>query len=172
MILPQLLGRVTLARSENPEDVAFLSNAAFMVLDQMVFDARHGGLVELLANRLTLNAATATSKLEGRLTREADIGDSYHLMALGTSRGPDGDLPTFWCEAVCRSPAHRPGGAQGHLRQGDQPRSAGAVAVQEADRRQNAGAKTRSTAYLRDNEDVSDDVRSANPEIPAGTRVG
>ncbi|MGC3940659.1 DUF1403 family protein [Roseobacter sp. EG26] len=88
MILPQLLGRVTLARSKNPEDVAFLSNAALMVLDQLVFDSRHGGLVELFANRLTLSAATATSKLEGWLAREADIRDSYQLMTPGTSRPP------------------------------------------------------------------------------------
>lgn len=56
--------------------------------------------VKLLANRLSLSAATATSKVEGRLAREADIRDAYHLTPAGESRGPDGDLLTFWRESA------------------------------------------------------------------------
>jgi len=37
------------------------------VLDQLGSDPRHGVPLKLLANRLALSAATATSKLEGRL---------------------------------------------------------------------------------------------------------
>lgn len=42
------------------------------VLDQLVSDPAFGVPVRLLANRLALKTATATSKLEGRLAREAD----------------------------------------------------------------------------------------------------
>ena len=70
------------------------------MLDQQVSDPRHGVPVKLLANRLALSAATATSKLEGRLAREADIRDAFHLTPPGEARGPDGDLLAFWREGV------------------------------------------------------------------------
>lgn len=70
------------------------------VLDQLVSDRRYGVPVKLLANRLALSAATATSKLEGGLAREADIRDAFHLTPPGEARGPDGDLLAFWREAV------------------------------------------------------------------------
>ncbi|MGR3455525.1 DUF1403 family protein [Pseudooceanicola sp.] len=98
--LPQLPGWVTLRRAETLETVAFRSGAALTVLDQLVSDPRHGVPVKLLANRLALSAATATSKLEGRLAREADIRDAYHLTPPGEARGPDGDLLAFWREGV------------------------------------------------------------------------
>ncbi len=98
--LPQLPGWVTSSRVETLETVAFRSGAALTVLDQLVSDPRHGVPVKLLANRLALTAATATSKLEGRLAREADIRDAYHLAPPGEARGPDGDLLAFWREAV------------------------------------------------------------------------
>ena len=66
-----------------------------MVLDQLVSDPAYGVPVRLLANRLALKAATATSKLEGRLAREADIRDAYHLTPPGEARGPDGDLQSI-----------------------------------------------------------------------------
>jgi hypothetical protein len=66
------------------------------VLDQLVSEPRHGVPLKLLANRLALSAATATSKLEGRLAREADIRDAYHLTPPGEARGPDGDLLAYW----------------------------------------------------------------------------
>ncbi|MBV7381072.1 MULTISPECIES: DUF1403 family protein [Roseobacteraceae] len=98
--LPQLPGWVTSRRAETLETVAFRSGAALTVLDQLISDPRHGVPVKLLANRLALSAATVTSKLEGRLAREADIRDAYHLAPPGEARGPDGDLLAFWREAV------------------------------------------------------------------------
>ncbi|MEM7678385.1 MAG: DUF1403 family protein, partial [Myxococcota bacterium] len=98
--LPKLQLWVTSGRAETPETVAFLSGAALTVLDQLVSDPRHGVPVKLLANRLALSAATATSKLEGRLAREADIRDAFHLTPPGEARGPDGDLLAFWREGV------------------------------------------------------------------------
>jgi len=98
--LPQLPRWVTSGRAETLETVAFRSGAVLTVLDQLVSDQRHGVPVKLLGNRLALRAATATSKLEGRLAREADIRDAYHLTPPGEARGPDGDLLAFWREAV------------------------------------------------------------------------
>ena len=98
--LPHLPGWVTSGRAENPETAAFRSGAALTVLDYLVGDPRHGVPVKLLANRLALSAATATSKLEGRLAREADIRDAFHLTPPGEARGPDGDLLAFWREGV------------------------------------------------------------------------
>lgn len=98
--LPNLPAWVTSRRAETLETVAFRSGAALMVLDQLVSNARYGMPVRLLANRLALAAATATSKLEGRLAREAEIRDAYHLTPSGEARGPDGDLLAFWREAV------------------------------------------------------------------------
>ncbi|WP_306006600.1 DUF1403 family protein [Aquicoccus porphyridii] len=98
--LPQLPGWVTSGRAETLETVAFRSGAALTVIDQLVSDPRHGVPVKLLANRLALSSATATSKLEGRLAREADIRDAYHLTPPGEARGPDGDLLAFWRDAV------------------------------------------------------------------------
>ncbi|MEJ6396081.1 DUF1403 family protein [Gymnodinialimonas sp. 2305UL16-5] len=98
--LPHMPAWVTAARPETPEDVAFRSGAALMVLDQLASDPRYGVPVKLLANRLALSAATATSKLEGRLAREADIRDAFHLAPPGEARGPDGDLLAFWRDSV------------------------------------------------------------------------
>ena len=98
--LPQLPAWVTSGCAETLETVAFRSGAALTVLDQLVCDPRHGVPVKLLANRLALSAATATSKLEGRLAREADIRDAFHLTPPGEARGPDGDLLAFWREGV------------------------------------------------------------------------
>ena len=98
--LPHLPRWVTSGRPETLETVAFRSGAALTVLDQLISDPRHDVPLKLLANRLALKAATASSKLEGRLAREADIRDAYHLTLPGEARGPDGDLLAFWREAV------------------------------------------------------------------------
>ena len=99
-ILPKLPSWVTSQRAETLETVAFRSGAALTVLDALVSDPGHGAPVRLLANHLALRAATATSKLEGRLAREADIRDAYHLAPGGEARGPDGDLLAFWRDAA------------------------------------------------------------------------
>ncbi|WP_227267736.1 DUF1403 family protein [Roseobacter weihaiensis] len=98
--LPKLPVWVTTRRAETLETVAFRSGAALIVLNQLISDPRHGVPLKLLANRLALSAATATSKLEGRLAREADIRDAYHLTPRGEARGSDGDLLAFWRAAV------------------------------------------------------------------------
>jgi len=99
-ILPNLPGWITSGRAETLETVAFRSGAALTVLDQLVSDPRHSVPVKLLANRLALSAATAASKLEGRLARETDIRDAYHLTPPSEARGPDGDLLVFWREGA------------------------------------------------------------------------
>lgn len=98
--LPKLPPWVTSGRAETFETVAFRSGAGLAVLDALISDPAHGVPVKLLSNRLALKAATATSKLEGRLAREADIRDAYHLTPPGEVRGPDGDLLAFWREAA------------------------------------------------------------------------
>ncbi|WP_298937425.1 DUF1403 family protein [uncultured Ruegeria sp.] len=98
--LPKLPTWVTTGRVETPETVAFRSGAMLTVLDQLLSDPTHGVPVKLLGNRLALSAATATSKLEGRLSREIDIRDAFHLTPAGEARGPDGDLLAYWREAA------------------------------------------------------------------------
>lgn len=98
--LPKLPPWITSGRAETPETVAFRSGVALTVLDALASHPRHGVPVKLLANRLALKAATATSKLEGRLAREDDIRDAYHLTLSGEARGPDGDLLAFWRNAA------------------------------------------------------------------------
>jgi hypothetical protein len=98
--LPKLPSWVTSGRAETPETVAFRSGAALTVLDQLISDPSQAVPLKLIANQLALQAATATSKLEGRLAREADIRDAYHLTPAGEARGPDGDLLAFWRDVV------------------------------------------------------------------------
>lgn len=98
--LPKLPSWVTSGRVETLETVAFRSGAALTVLDQLVSDPSQGVPHKLLANRLALQAATATSRLEGRLARAADIRDAYHLTPTGEVCGPDGDLLAFWRDAA------------------------------------------------------------------------
>lgn len=98
--LPKLPAWVTSGRAETLETVTFRSGAALTVLDQLICDPSQGVPLKLLANQLALKAATATSKLEGRLAREDDIRDAYHLTPPGEGRGPDGDLLVLWREAA------------------------------------------------------------------------
>ena len=98
--LPRIPSWVTSVRPETLEAVVFQSGAALTVLDQLVRNPSQGVPLELLANQLALQAATATSKLEGRLAREADIRDAFHLTPSGEACGPEGDQLAFWREAV------------------------------------------------------------------------
>jgi len=100
MSLPKLPGWVISCRAETLETMAFRSGVALTVLDQLVSDPSQGVPLKLLANQLALQAATATSKLEGRLARETDIRDAYHLAPPGEAKGPDGDLLAFWRDAA------------------------------------------------------------------------
>lgn len=98
--LPKLSNWVTSKRAETPATVAFQSGAVLTVLDALVVDPAHEVPVQLLGNQLALKAATATSKLEGRMAQEADIRDAFHLAQAGEARGPDGDLLAFWRKAA------------------------------------------------------------------------
>ncbi|WP_299048846.1 DUF1403 family protein [uncultured Tateyamaria sp.] len=100
MTLSKLPAWVTSGRADTLETVVFRSGAALTVLDALVSDPRYGVPAKLLANRLALKAATVTSKLEGRMVREVDIRDAYHLTPPGEARGPDGDLLAFWREGA------------------------------------------------------------------------
>lgn len=82
------------------ENIAFLSGASLSVLDTALNDPTVAVPQKLLANTLALRAATATSKLEGRLARETDIRDAFHLTPPGEARGPDGDLLAYWRDAA------------------------------------------------------------------------
>jgi len=97
---PRIPSWVTSARPETLEAVVFRSGAALTVLDQLVSNPSQGVPLKLLANQLALQAATATSKHEGRLAREADIRDAFHLTPIGEACGPEGDQLAFWREAV------------------------------------------------------------------------
>lgn len=104
MTLPKMPSWVTSGVGESPANVAFLSGASFAMLDVLLRQSGDAVPVKLLANTLALKAAVATSKLEGRLAREPDIRDSYHLTppdADGVRHwGPDGDVLDFWRNAV------------------------------------------------------------------------
>lgn len=68
--LPKLPGWVTSGGAETLETVVFQSGAALTVLDVLMTGLALGVPLKLFANRLELKAATATSKIEGRLARE------------------------------------------------------------------------------------------------------
>ena len=104
--LPKLPAWAASGRAETPEMLAFRSGSALTVLDALVSDQAHGVPARLLANRLALKAAAATSRLEGRLATEDAIRDAWHLAPPGAARGPDGDLLAFWRDAA----RLRPGG--------------------------------------------------------------
>lgn len=94
--LPKPPGWVTSRLGETPQNVAFLSGASFAMLDVVLQQSREPVPKTLLANTLALKAAVATPKLEGRLAREADIRDAYHLTppdADGIAPGPRSPRP-------------------------------------------------------------------------------
>lgn len=98
--LAKLPSWVTSSVAETPENVAFLSGAALGTLDVLLKDEAAAVPQDLLANTLALKAAAATSKIEGRMAREADIRDSYRLTPVGDAMGPDGEMLAYWRDAV------------------------------------------------------------------------
>ncbi|MXW87445.1 MAG: DUF1403 family protein [Boseongicola sp. SB0673_bin_14] len=98
--LPSLPAWAAVERAQTVEGASFLAGATLTVLDGLLSDPAHGVPLELLASRLALAAAAATSKLEGRRAREEDIRDAYRLAPPGCPRGPDGDLLAFWRDAA------------------------------------------------------------------------
>lgn len=102
--LAKLPGWVTSCVAQTPQNVAFLSGASFAALEVMLTHASDAVPQKLLRNTLALKAAAAASKLEGRMARESDIRDAYHLTPVDGQGdrywGPDGDLLAFWRDAV------------------------------------------------------------------------
>ncbi len=102
--LPKLPGWIAAAPLNTPENISFLAGASFAMLDFIWRRDDETIPKNLIANTLTLKAAVATLKLEGRLAREADIRDAYHLTPPGEDGtchwGPDGDLLNFWRQGV------------------------------------------------------------------------
>ena len=98
--LPQQPSWVTSPLGEGYQNVAFLSGVRFTVFDMTLRQGEEAVPMTLLANTLALKAAVATSKLEGRMSCEADIRDAYFLTAPGEALGPDGDMFAFWRNAA------------------------------------------------------------------------
>lgn len=94
---------VTGRSGETPQNVAFLSGATFALLDMILHQPGESIPKDLLRNTLALKAAVVTSKLEGRMAREGDIRDAYHLTPPDEEGvqhwGPDGDVLEFWRRA-------------------------------------------------------------------------
>lgn len=103
MNLAQLPAWVTARSGETPQNVAFLSGATFALLDIILHQSGESIPKDLLRNTLALKAAVATSKLEGRMAREGDIRDAYHLTPPDEEGvqhwGPDGEVLEFWRRA-------------------------------------------------------------------------
>jgi len=91
-----MIGLGSLPSGQHPQNIAFLSGSASAVLDVILVQSGHLVPRTLLANTLALKAAVATSKIEGRIAREADIRDAFHLTPVGDAKGPDGDMLAFW----------------------------------------------------------------------------
>lgn len=102
--LAKLPGWVTSRAAETPQNVAFLSGAAFAMLDMILHQSGDSVPKALLGNTLAMKAAVATSKLEGRLSQEADIRDAYFLTSPDKEGvchcGPDGEVLEFWRRAA------------------------------------------------------------------------
>ena len=103
-ILAKLPSWVSSSAGETPNNVAFLSGATFASLDALLTQTGSSVPQKLLRNTLAFKAAASTSKLEGRMSREADIRDAYHLTPLDREGvrhwGPDGEVLAFWRDVV------------------------------------------------------------------------
>ncbi|MEW7009903.1 DUF1403 family protein [Lentilitoribacter sp. EG35] len=101
--LAKLPGWVTSANAETPQNVAFLSGASFAMLHMILQQSGDAVPKALLTNTLAMKVAVATSKLEGRMARETDIRDAYHLTPPDEEGmrhwGPDGDVLDYWRRA-------------------------------------------------------------------------
>lgn len=97
---PRIPSWVTSGRSENLEDVAFLSGAALSHLHLLM--ARDDMPQTLVRARLTLGAAEACVKFSGRSERAGDLRDAIHFLRPGDLAGPAGDIYIGWQRAVAR----------------------------------------------------------------------
>ncbi|WP_342075050.1 DUF1403 family protein [Yoonia sp. SS1-5] len=98
--LPRMPSWVTSARSETPEDVAFLSGAALshlhLVLNQDAVPQT------LLRARLALRAAEACMTHQGRPERASELRDAVAFLQPGDSPGPAGEVYLSWRRAIER----------------------------------------------------------------------
>lgn len=99
--LPRMPSWVTSARSDVPEDVAFLSGAALSHLHLVV--SRDDVPQTLLRARMALRAAEACVTHQGRPERASDLRDAVGFLQPGDSPGPAGDIYLSWRRAVERS---------------------------------------------------------------------
>lgn len=153
--LPKLPAWVTSGRAESPQNVAFLSGAAFVLLDTLLQQSGDAVPQTLLANTLALKAAVATSKLEGRIATEVDIRDAYLLTPSDDDGvrhwGPDGDVLDYWRSAVRLRLGNADviGSAADHI--DDRFREAAETWLATAiDRSQSEGPLAAATSILRD----------------------
>lgn len=91
---------ITTARSDLPEDVAFLSGAALGALHLVV--GRPEVPQSLLRARLALRAAEACVALSGRPERAGELRDAIAFLQPGDSPGPAGEIYLWWRHAVER----------------------------------------------------------------------
>jgi len=98
--LPRMLARVTSARAETLEDVAFLSGAALTHLHLVL--SREEVHHALLRDRLALRAAEACVAFSGRSERAGELRDALHLLRPGDFPGPAGETYTAWRRTVER----------------------------------------------------------------------
>ncbi|WP_171181050.1 DUF1403 family protein [Ruegeria sp. HKCCD8929] len=97
-ILPRMPSWVTSARTEAPEDVAFLSGAALSHLDLVL--TREDVPQTLLRERLALRAAEACVALSGRPERAGELRDAAAFLQPGDQAGPAGEVYLSWRRAV------------------------------------------------------------------------
>lgn len=96
--VPRMPSWVTVARSENSENLAFLSGAALSHLDLV---QKHCDVPNaLLRERLALTAAEACVAFSGRPERAADLRDEVHLLKPADQPGPGGAIFLQWRKAV------------------------------------------------------------------------
>lgn len=101
-IVPPLPRWVAVARSQTPEETAFLAGAAVAHLQGVM--TRPEVPPELLRARLALRAAQATLRLQGRREEVSVLRDAVHLLRPGDRPDPRGEVALAWREAVARKP--------------------------------------------------------------------
>ncbi len=98
--LPRMPSWVTSARSDVPEDVAFLSGAALSHLHLVL---SHEGVPQtLLRARLAMRAAETCVTHQGRPERASELRDAAAFLQPGDSPGPAGEVYLSWQRAVER----------------------------------------------------------------------
>ncbi len=98
--IPRMPSWVSSARTETPEDVAFLSGAA---LSHLHLVARHDEVPHaLLRERLALRAAETCNAHSGRVERAQELRDAVQFLQPGDNPGPAGEIYLSWRRGVER----------------------------------------------------------------------